>query len=1193
MEIAEKGQLLREKGRWLEYLVLVCFFLSGIAGLIYEIVWTRMIVKVIGAAPFAVSIILTIFMAGLGVGAYLSGKMIDRHRTDPIRLVRIYGGLELVIGVYALIIPALLAGARGVYSILYNQFYLSNYIVYNFLSFIGCAVILCVPVICMGATLPVLCQFYVTRLSHLGAHAGRLYGLNTIGAAVGALVCGFWLIALLGMWGTLVFAVVINGFVGSLCLAVSFTAQARQTTAVWETARAEETSSEDAGEKGRSAEHRRIAAAALVIFAVSGFCAMAYEVIWTKLLGLLVGPTTYSFTIVLVTFILGLALGSMFFGWLADRTGRAMRLLLFTQVGAALLVLAISQLLGNGQLFFAKLIFQFRGHFGLLSITKMVVLFVLMILPTLCLGATFPLVGKIYTSSVRKVGKSIGFAYLANTIGAVLGSFCAGFIFTPLMGKQDALRLVIGVQLLTALVIAGVILSRGKQNLLRTAGLAAPALLGLLLCLRFPHWDPGLYSIGRYHRFEEIEDDIKSAGFLKVLLRGPRILSEVQRGEMVFCSDGISGFTTVLRYPNPMGGYRYALTISGKPDASSHGDMKTQALSAHFPMLFHPNPKRVMVLGLASGITAGEVLCYPVEQLDVLDINRDVVAASDFFIPWNNDVLSNPKTNLIIQDGRAHLELTNYRYDVIISEPSNPWMSGLATLFTRDFFVLARDRLNEDGVYAQFMHSYQMNWSTFSLVGRTFAEVFPNSVLVWTNPGGWGADYLLVGLKGAEGLSLEAAERNISYTQRSKNVSLADPRLLYRLVVSEDLSRLFGRGPINTDSQPRLEFNAPKLMYQDDPAIRRNLISGAWLRDDTRGVIEQVTSDVDAQIEFAAYALSVNAPFEDMVELSRANVEQKERFFELVEAYCAKDTVDLALFKNNELAERCREIQIKRIEDNIERMDDKSVSYACLAGLYLEQGRLDDAVENYLNCLRIRPDAATCVNLGVVLNRQGKSDEAVKHFEAALKLRPGLHEAHTNLGNVFAGQDRLDEAVMHYTSALQIKPDLTAARRGLGDVLTRKGMLAEAVAEYQRVLELSPLDAAAHNGLGIALAKQGKPDEAVRHCAKALQIDPNLYPAAQNIIRIVYQQAGPEQAIGLVEQACEVTDRKNPFLLAELAVRYAATSRFSEAVTAAEKALELAESSGRKELAQEIERHLQQYKKEGLNTEPAPETSLD
>ena len=1192
MEIAEKGQLLREKGRWLEYLVLVCFFLSGIAGLIYEIVWTRMIVKVIGAAPFAVSIILTIFMAGLGVGAYLSGKMIDRHRTDPIRLVRIYGGLELVIGVYALIIPALLAGARGVYSILYNQFYLSNYMVYNFLSFIGCAVILCVPVICMGATLPVLCQFYVTRLSHLGAHAGRLYGLNTIGAAVGALVCGFWLIALLGMWGTLVFAVVINGFVGSLCLAVSFTAQARQTTAVWETARAEETSSEDAGEKGRSAEHRRIAAAALVIFAVSGFCAMAYEVIWTKLLGLLVGPTTYSFTIVLVTFILGLALGSMFFGWLADRTGRAMRLLLFTQVGAALLVLAISQLLGNGQLFFAKLIFQFRGHFGLLSITKMVVLFVLMILPTLCLGATFPLVGKIYTSSVRKVGKSIGFAYLANTIGAVLGSFCAGFIFTPLMGKQDALRLVIGLQLLTAMVVAGIAWGRGKQNLLRTAGLAAPALLGLLLCIRFPHWDPGLYSIGRYHRFEEIQDDIRSAGFLRVLFRGSRILSDVQRGEMVFCRDGISGFTTVLRDPNPMGGYRYALTISGKPDASSHGDMQTQALSAHFPMLFHPNAKKIMVVGLASGITAGEVLCYPIERLDVLDINPDVVGASDFFTPWNSDVLASPKTNLIIQDGRAHLQLTNYKYDVIISEPSNPWMSGLAALFTRDFFVLARDRLNENGVYVQFMHSYQMNWSNFSLVGRTFAEVFANSVLVRTNPGGLGADYLLVGFKGAEGLSLEAAKRNISYAQRSRIVSLADARPLYKLVVSEDLPRLFGPGPINTDDHPRLEFDAPKLMYQADSAIERNLISGAWLRDDTREIIEQVTSDVDAQIEFAAYALSVSAPFEDMVELSKATAEQKERYFGVVEAYCTRDTVDFALLKNNELAQRCREIQIRHIEDNIELMSDKSASYACLANLYMGQGRLDDAVENYLKCLRLKPDAATHVNLGVVLNKQGKFDEAVKQFEEALRSRPGLHEAHTNLGNAFASQNRLDEAVVHYTKALQIRPDLTAARRGLGDVLTRKGMLAGAVAEYQKVLELSPLDAAAHNGLGIALARQRKPDEAVRHLSKALQIDPNLYPAVQNIRRIVSQQAGPQEAIRLIEQACEITDRKNPFLLAELAASYAGTSRFSEAVTAGEKALELAESSGRKELAQEIELHLQEYKQAERTAESAPKSRL-
>jgi spermidine synthase len=727
-------------------LVLVCFFFSGTTGLIYEILWTRMIVKIIGGAPFAVSIILTIFMGGLGIGSYLSSRTIDRFAV-PSTLVKIYGALELAIGAYALAIPALLTAFKPFYALLYNQLF-SHFMLYNLLTFIGCFIILACPVICMGATLPVLCRFYVTRLSHLGTHAGRLYGLNTIGAALGALLCGFWLISILGMWGTLVFAVSINAIIGSACLLSSRTMGLPQETADVAAPQSKEILQETAQEETVLPEYPAAVNGALVIFAVSGFCAMAYEVIWTKLLGLIVGPTTYSFTIILVTFILGLALGSVFFGFLADRIKRPIHLLICTQLAAALFALLLSQLLGNSQFFFAKLMYHFQDNFALLNISKAGILFGLLVLPTLCLGATFPLVGKIYTKSVLKVGRSIGFAYAINTVGAVSGSFCAGFVLIPLAGKEKGLSLVTGLQILTSLLIAAFVLGKEKRTMLRRVWLTVPALIGILLCLHFPLWNRYLLSEGRYQRFEPIQAKIEGSGWLEALLKGPEILADSANYKLVYYGDGIGGFTTVVKHAYPMGNIQYVMLISGKPDASSREDMGTQTLSAHLPMLFHKNPKTVMVLGLASGITAGEVLYYPIEKLDVIDINRQVIKASQYFLPWNNNVLADPKTNLIIQDGRAHLLLTRQKYDCIISEPSNPWMAGLAALFTRDFFALAENRLNQDGIFVQFIHSYQMDWPTFALVGRTFAQVFPNSILVSVITTPYGADYLLVGFKG-------------------------------------------------------------------------------------------------------------------------------------------------------------------------------------------------------------------------------------------------------------------------------------------------------------------------------------------------------------------------------------------------------------------------------------------------------------
>jgi len=333
-------------------LILVCFFFSGLTGLIYEILWTRMIVKIIGGAPFAVSIILTVFMGGLGLGSYLAGRSIDRVK-EPVKLMRIYGLLELAIAAYGLVLPLLLAALRPLYAIFYNQLF-THFMPYSFLTFVGCAAILLLPVVCMGATLPILCRFYVTSLSHLGTHAGRLYGLNTIGAAVGALLCGFWLINLLGVWGTLILAVLVNAVIGLSCILIGYQARSGSAAGGVAVFDREQSRRKDTPEEAANLKYSGAEIGALVIFAMSGFCAMAYEVMWTKLLGLIVGPTTYSFTIVLVTFILGLALGSMIFGWLADRTGRAIGLLIFTQLAAALSVLGVSQLLGTASSFLPR-----------------------------------------------------------------------------------------------------------------------------------------------------------------------------------------------------------------------------------------------------------------------------------------------------------------------------------------------------------------------------------------------------------------------------------------------------------------------------------------------------------------------------------------------------------------------------------------------------------------------------------------------------------------------------------------------------------------------------------------------------------------------------------------------------------------------------------------------------------------------
>ncbi len=386
------------------------------------------------AAPFAVSIVLTVFMAGLGLGSYLASRTIDRIQ-EPAKLVRLYGLLELGVAAYCLVLPLLLWAFAPLYSLLYNRLF-EHFMVYSLLTLAGCSLLLVVPVICMGATLPILCRFYVTRLAHLGTHTGRLYGLNTLGAAGGALLTGFWLIGGLGTNGTLVTAVMCNGLIGLSCVLIGSRHAASKASPVRQGAQAQQSGQEGSPASSTS---RSSMVAALAIFAVSGFCAMAYEVIWTKLLGLIVGPTTYSFTLVLVTFITCLALGSLVFGWLADREVRPLQLLVATQLSGAVLALLVSQLLGNSQLFFAKLLYHLHGHFAAMSLVKALCLFAMMFPPTFLLGGDVP-VGRQDSHAVRLAGGAIhGPGLCSEYRGCGVGLILRGLRPDPTDGQGEGL----------------------------------------------------------------------------------------------------------------------------------------------------------------------------------------------------------------------------------------------------------------------------------------------------------------------------------------------------------------------------------------------------------------------------------------------------------------------------------------------------------------------------------------------------------------------------------------------------------------------------------------------------------------------------------------------------------------------------------------------------------------------------------
>ncbi|MBW2581194.1 MAG: fused MFS/spermidine synthase, partial [Deltaproteobacteria bacterium] len=568
--------------------VLSCFFFSGMAGLIYQILWLRMIDKVIGSAPFAVATVLSVFMGGLALGSWLAGKYIDRIASKR-DLLSLYGLAELAIGAYGLLLPFLIIAAKPLYVLAYNSLFL-HFWVYRVFTFMGCSLLLLVPTTLMGITLPVLCRFYVENLGHIGARTGRLYGINTIGAAAGAALCGFVLLAEFGVWGSIITAAGINIIVGVLCILLARGRKPLVSEPAANISGAGKPETPTYPEAVHS-DDKVVITLALWIFGVSGFCAMAYEVFWTRLLGLTIGPTTYSFTLVVSTFIVGLALGSILFGRLADRVKDAFKLLVITQACAACLALLVSQFLGNSQFFFSKLIYTLQGDFGTRVLVQSIILFFVLIGPTIFLGATFPLVNKIYARSLPRIGKSIGTAYAVNTIGAILGSFVAGFIFIPLVGKENGLRITAGLQVLVSVpALVYLTFKTGERTRAFTMGIVAVA-VSLLLLISFPSWNHNALSRGWYYRFDTIKQYFGATSWPEAIWKGPsKIAQHTANTDVVFYGDGIGGFTTVEKVVNPIGTNNYYLLNSGKADASSHSDRLTQALSAHIPLLFHPDP---------------------------------------------------------------------------------------------------------------------------------------------------------------------------------------------------------------------------------------------------------------------------------------------------------------------------------------------------------------------------------------------------------------------------------------------------------------------------------------------------------------------------------------------------------------------------------------------------------------------------
>lgn len=775
---------------WAPAVIFFCFLLSGLSSLIYEVLWMRMLILIFGSTTFAISTVLTAFMGGLALGSYLFGRFIDRAR----RPVPIYGALEAGIGIYALLVPAIFAGLVPLYQHVWRSYHPSFYL-FSLLQFALVTLILIVPTTLMGATLPILSKYYSSREERLGWTIGSLYTMNTTGAVLGTFCTGFFLLPAFGVRMTTFFAAALNLLIAGIVLLLVQRKELQE--------KASPAREEPASVQGpRERLSRGALAFVLTGFGISGFVSMIYEVTWSRVLAMILDSSTYAFTIMLTTFLVGIALGSLVMARIIDRLRRP--LLMFILLEGAIGGAAYAGLFLFAELpyFFVVLYRTFPGSLKFVFFSKFLLAFMVMWVPTLLIGALFPIVVKLYTTRLGRVGRSIGEVYSLNTLGCILGSFCAGFILVPLLGLQKSMLLGIGLNLLLAVLL--LLASPYRLKTLKApvaAGLAAGA---LAMAVYVPQWSPSLMSSGVYMYVRHVLD-LDRKGLLDRYTKDADPLLYYREG-----------YTSTVSVHHSKTSKNIYLKVNGKVEASTIGDMPTQVLLGQIPMLLSRQQDDVLVIGLGSGVTVGSVGRFPARRITVVELEPAVVEASRHFAHVNYEILRDERLRVITYDARNYLLVTPDKFDVIISEPSNPWMAGVSNLFTREFFMIGREHLQPGGIFCQWLQLYKISPDNLRSILGTFQSVFAHLLVFQVS------EYDLLICGSLEPISLETKKL------RSR---LAQPR------VKEDLTRIqvrstkdilshfvFGereipsfvqKAPINTDDNALLEFSAPKTLYLD------------------------------------------------------------------------------------------------------------------------------------------------------------------------------------------------------------------------------------------------------------------------------------------------------------------------------------------------------------------------------------------
>ncbi len=1041
------------KGRRLAFSgILLCFFLSGMAGLAYQVAWGKALGLVFGHTVYAIATVLAVFMAGLALGSAWLGRRSEKW-AHPVAA---YGWIELGVAAAGALSLAGLAGVRMLYLAAYHTV-AGSPTALLLLRISGAGIVLLLPTFLMGGTLPILVRGLSRTSPELGARLSRLYWVNTAGAVAGTLLAGFVLLPNAGLRRTVAAAAVVNVLAGTVALLLSrFLPQSQPNAAPTPAANT------------LLAAPQRPSTFLLTCFATVGATAMAYEIGWTRLLATILGSSTYAFTLMLATFLGGLVLGTLFFEvWLKRGHGVGSRTFSLTQTLTALAALVFLVFFQQLPRVVPPLLRATHESFAGLVLAQFVTSALAMLPAAIAFGFNFPAVALLIAgrrdSSVGQA-TAVGRAYAANTLGAILGATLTGFWLVPRLGSFRVVGLAAGVNLLLAALLE---LRSAARSPLAVATNVALAAAVAAVTWSGAFYNRALATFGTVLYWNLYEGRLTLAETADTL-------------DILFAEDGLNASISVARTEDYL-----ALRTNGKVDASTR-DVTTQLLVGHLGAVFHPAPRRVLVIGFGSGMTVSALARYPeVERIDCVEIEPAVVRAAPYLERLNRGVLRDPRLRVIFDDARNFLLTTRDRYDLIVSEPSNPWIAGVAALFTEEYYRAARARLAPGGVFVQWAQAYSLYPEDLRMVLGTFAPQFAQ-VTLWH---GEDPDLLLLARSEATPLRLDRLRELWSHAALRadfETLGLRQPEglLAFYLLGDAELRGLAAGAPRNTDNHTLLEYRAPRallakdldeknremlLKYQQSPLPPELASEGpervAALRAAAETSLQLESNDDAARFLTVLDADPTNAATEVLrgrLALAREELDD------------AKAAFGLALRLDRSLLEAARglaEVARRREETDTAELLVRQIlarNPAFLPALEtmasLARDRKDWSSAARWQTQRIQADPAAGADeygrLGELLLRAGDLERAEAALRTALEREPYSYTAHRNLAELYRRRKLLEQARMHLEFVVRYFPDAdSASYTALAEIYRAMGDAAAATELLRKGRRIFPGDA--------------------------------------------------------------------------------------------------------------------------------------